>query len=482
MSAGLKQHHQALRPVWARPSPPPPSLPSNLAPSFPSDSPHTSLSPVAAGCVPVQRRPWGRWGTFAGGRVLDGLSAGGGKEEGRPATQELPGAPPTPGSTAPGAVPESPPGMPWRRARGTQVALPFPSGSPRLASGTPRARAQALSAPAALRLPAPVLRDPARRPAPGLGPGAASASPPLAWVPAMSPRAAPRAPAGAAAALGLCSLLLLLPPGAACPAGCACTDPHTVDCRDRGLPSVPDPFPLDVRKLLVAGNRIQHIPEGFFIFYGDLVYLDFRNNSLRSLEEGTFSGSAKLAFLDLSYNNLTQLGAGAFRSAERLVKLSLANNNLAGVHEAAFETLESLQVLELNDNNLRSLNVAALAALPALRTLRLDGNPWLCDCDFAHLFSWIQENVSKLPKGLDEIQCSLPVENRRIFLQELSEASFSECKFSLSLTDLFIIIFSGVAVSIAAIISSFFLATVVQCFQRCAPNKDAEDEEEDEDD
>ncbi|EPY74024.1 hypothetical protein CB1_002337040 [Camelus ferus] len=84
--------------------------------------------------------------------------------------------------------------------------------------------------------------------------------------------------------------------------------------------------------------------------------------------------------------------------------------------------------------------------------------------------------------GLDEIQCSLPMENRRVFLHELSEASFSECKFSLSLTDLFIIIFSGVAVSIAAIISSFFLATVVQCFQRCAPNKDTEDEDEDEDD
>lgn len=216
----------------------------------------------------------------------------------------------------------------------------------------------------------------------------------------MRPRAAPRAPAGAAAALGLCSLLLLpLGPGHACPAGCACTDPHTVDCRDRGLPSVPDAFPLDVRKLLVAGNRIQRLPEDFFIFYGDLVYLDLRNNSLRSLEEGTFSGSAKLAFLDLSYNNLTQLGAGAFRSAGRLVKLSLANNHLAGVHEAAFESLESLQVLELNDNDLRGLSVAALAALPALRALRLDGNPWLCDCDFARLFSWIQENVSKLPKG-----------------------------------------------------------------------------------
>lgn len=86
------------------------------------------------------------------------------------------------------------------------------------------------------------------------------------------------------------------------------------------------------------------------------------------------------------------------------------------------------------------------------------------------------------PPGLAAIQCSLPLGNRRVSLHELSEASFSECKFSLSLTDLLIIIFSGVAVSIAAIISSFFLATVVQCFQRCTPNKDAEEEDEDDDD
>uniref|UniRef100_A0A7N4NGX0 Leucine rich repeat containing 38 n=1 Tax=Sarcophilus harrisii TaxID=9305 RepID=A0A7N4NGX0_SARHA len=201
-----------------------------------------------------------------------------------------------------------------------------------------------------------------------------------------------------AAALCLLSCLLSAPRGHACPAGCVCADSHTVDCRARGLPSVPSAFPLDVRKLLVADNRIEAIPADFFIFYGDLVYLDFRNNSLSSLQEGAFSGSAKLIFLDLSYNNLTELAAGTFRSAGKLLKLSLANNRLAGVDEAAFESLESLQVLELNDNDLRSLNVAALAALPSLRTLRLDGNPWLCDCGFAQLFSWLQDNASKLPK------------------------------------------------------------------------------------
>ncbi|XP_021273355.1 leucine-rich repeat-containing protein 38 isoform X2 [Numida meleagris] len=215
--------------------------------------------------------------------------------------------------------------------------------------------------------------------------------------------------------------LLFLPVGHLCPAVCSCMDYHTIDCRDQGLPSVPNPFPLDVRKLLIADNNIQAIPADFFIFYGDLVYLDFRNNSLTSLEEGTFSSSTKLVYLDLSYNNLTQLDAGTFKSAEKLIKLSLGNNNLVDVDEAAFENLEQLQVLELNDNNLQSLNVAALEALPSLRTIRLEGNPWVCDCDFANLFSWIQDNASKLQKGLHEIQCSLPVENRRIFLNELSE-------------------------------------------------------------
>ncbi|XP_073441663.1 leucine-rich repeat-containing protein 38 [Dendrobates tinctorius] len=272
--------------------------------------------------------------------------------------------------------------------------------------------------------------------------------------------------------------LLVLPLGLLCPSVCVCLDYHTIDCRDQGLPSLPNLFPLDIRKLLAANNHIQSIPGDLFLFYADLIYLDLRNNSLTSLEEGTFSSSTRLVFLDLSYNNLTQLDAGIFKSAEKLIKLSLGNNNLSEVHEDAFENLDSLQVLELNDNNLQSLSVSALESLPSLRTIRLEGNPWACDCEFANLFFWIDENSNKLQKGVEEIQCTL--EDRKVFLHELSDISFSECKFTLSLTDFLIIIFSGVAVSIAAIFSSFFLATTVHCFHRCAPSKD-EDEDDDDD-
>ncbi|XP_078497115.1 leucine-rich repeat-containing protein 38 [Lissotriton helveticus] len=271
--------------------------------------------------------------------------------------------------------------------------------------------------------------------------------------------------------------LTFLPQGQPCPPACTCMDYHTIDCTGQGLSRLPSSFPLDVRKLLAANNNIQRIPSDFFMFYGDLVYLDLRNNSLAALEEGTFSTSSKLVFLDLSYNSLTRLEAGAFRAAAKLIKLSLGYNNLSDVDGAAFDTLEALQVLELNDNSLQRLDVAVLQALPALRTVRLEGNPWLCDCEFANLFLWIYENPNKLQKGVQEIHCSL--EDRKVFLHELSEISFSECKFSLSLTDFLIIIFSGVVVLIAAIFSSFFLATTVHCFQRCAPSKEDDDEDED---
>ncbi|XP_063173467.1 leucine-rich repeat-containing protein 38 [Candoia aspera] len=266
--------------------------------------------------------------------------------------------------------------------------------------------------------------------------------------------------------------------GRPCPATCSCLDYHTIDCQGQGLPRIPTPFPLDVRKLLAADNNIQKIPEDFFVFHSDLVYLDFRNNSIAALGDGAFRGSGKLVYLDLSHNDLARLDASTFRSAERLVKLRLGNNRLGEVDGAAFESLNQLQVLELSHNHLKMLAVAALEALPNLRVLRLEGNPWLCDCGFAGLFSWLEENAFRLPKGLSDIRCTIPVEDTSVFLSELTEASFRDCKFRLSLVDLLIIIFSGAAVSVAAIVSSFVLALLVNCFQRCAPSKDNDEEDE----
>lgn len=192
----------------------------------------------------------------------------------------------------------------------------------------------------------------------------------------------------------------LLTQGENCPATCKCPDPHTVDCSGRGLTRLPDEIPLDVRRLLLSNNWIPRIPSDFLVLYSDLVYLDLRNNSLSHIEPGTLSPSSRLVFLDLGSNNLTKIPKGTFGESRSLIKLRLGNNpHLSMVNEDAFRGLTSLRELELERNALSSLQVGALSQLPSLRVVRLEGNPWVCNCNFANLFAWLVENSHKLPNG-----------------------------------------------------------------------------------
>ncbi|XP_039611636.1 leucine-rich repeat-containing protein 38-like isoform X3 [Polypterus senegalus] len=186
--------------------------------------------------------------------------------------------------------------------------------------------------------------------------------------------------------------------GEPCPANCLCPDPHTVDCSSLGLTSLPDSIPLDVRRLLLADNLIERIPADFLVLYSDLVYLDLRNNSLSAIELGTFVTSSRLVFLDLGCNNLTEIPAGTFGGSHSLIKLRLGSNPyLSMVSKDAFSGLTALRELELERNALYGLQVAAVSQLPSLRVLRLEGNPWVCNCNFSNLFTWLTKNSDKLP-------------------------------------------------------------------------------------
>ncbi|XP_028848330.1 leucine-rich repeat-containing protein 38 [Denticeps clupeoides] len=268
--------------------------------------------------------------------------------------------------------------------------------------------------------------------------------------------------------------------GHGCPSSCLCPDQHTVDCTGKGLIRLPDPIPLDVRRLLLSNNWIPWIPSDFLVLYSDLVYLDLRNNSLSRLEPGTLSTSSRLVYLDLGSNNLTEIASGTFGESRSLIKLRLGNNpHLSTVGRDAFLGLTSLRELELERNALSGLDVGVLSQLPSLRTLRLEGNPWVCNCHFAKLFSWLTENQHKLPTGLEGMECSLPVVGRQVTLSVLSEDSFRECRGALSLTDYLIVIFSGISVSVVAIMASFFLASTVHCFQRWSKANKTDEEEAD---
>ncbi|XP_056462287.1 leucine-rich repeat-containing protein 38 [Gadus chalcogrammus] len=283
--------------------------------------------------------------------------------------------------------------------------------------------------------------------------------------------------------LTLALLLTLAPPsrGENCPATCLCPDPHTVDCSARGLTRLPEGIPLDVRRLLLSDNWIPRIPADFLVLYSDLVYLDMRNNTLSHIEVGTLSTSSRLVFLDLGSNNLTEIPKGTFGESRSLIKLRLGNNPyLSAVNEDAFLGLTSLRELELERNALSTLHVGALSQLPSLRLVRLEGNPWVCNCNFANLFAWLMDNRQKLPNGVEGMECSLPMDGRRVSLTQLSNDSFRECQVTLTLTDLLIIIFSGISVSVVAIMTSFFLASTVHCFQRWSKGSKGDEEESEE--
>ncbi|CAL8369140.1 unnamed protein product [Lota lota] len=271
----------------------------------------------------------------------------------------------------------------------------------------------------------------------------------------------------------------MLTRGHTCPSRCLCPDHHTVDCSGRGLTHLPGPFPLNVRRLLLANNWISWIPSDFLLLYSDLVYLDLRNNSLSQLEPGTLSTPfSRLVFLDLGSNNLTEIPSGSFGESRSLIKLRLGDNPyLSAVGRHAFQGLTSLRELGLERNGLSDLDVVILEPLSSLRTLRLEGNPWECSCRFAKLFAWLTEHRDKLPTGMEGLECSLPQDGGRVPLSVLSEESFRECRGTLSLADYLIVIFSGISVSVAAILASFFLASTVHCFQRISKGGKSDEEE-----
>lgn len=84
------------------------------------------------------------------------------------------------------------------------------------------------------------------------------------------------------------------------------------------------------------------------------------------------------------------------------------------------------------------------------------------------------------PAGVEGMECSLPMDGRRVSLTQLSQNSFRECQATLTLTDLLIIIFSGISVSVVAIMTSFFLASTVHCFQRWSKGTKGDEEESEE--
>lgn len=84
---------------------------------------------------------------------------------------------------------------------------------------------------------------------------------------------------GGPGGLLLLGCLLLVPPGAACPAPCECSEPaRTVKCVQKELSAVPPGIPAYTRNLFITGNRIPRLASRDFQGLPRLVTLSLANN------------------------------------------------------------------------------------------------------------------------------------------------------------------------------------------------------------
>lgn len=194
---------------------------------------------------------------------------------------------------------------------------------------------------------------------------------------------------------------------------------QTVECRNRGLITLPSNIDPQTQVLDLSGSNLQTLPREAFMRAGllnlqkvylatcrigrvddsafkgltNLIELDLSDNLLTDVPSGAFRDATSLRELRLNSNPIRKVEQGAFESAPGLVKLDLSECQIDTLAPGAFDGLDQLSHLRLGGNRLAELRPNVVSSLPSrLHGLELHGNPWICDCRLRHLREWLQKH------------------------------------------------------------------------------------------
>ncbi|XP_070540032.1 slit homolog 2 protein-like [Ptychodera flava] len=197
-----------------------------------------------------------------------------------------------------------------------------------------------------------------------------------------------------------------------CPAKCSCVA-GVVDCRAKGLQSIPEIFPENTVELRLEQNQITSIGSRSFTAYKKLGRIDVSNNLISEIADDAFTGLRALTSLVLYGNKITELPAGLFKGLSSLQLLLLNANKISCLRADAFRDLSALNLLSLYDNNIQSIANNTFTPLVSIQTLHLAKNPYICDCNLKWLSQFLHNNPGIDTSGA---RCETPrrMNNKRI--------------------------------------------------------------------
>jgi hypothetical protein len=154
--------------------------------------------------------------------------------------------------------------------------------------------------------------------------------------------------------------------------------------------------------LSLADNRMITLPNTLYL--QQLHFFNLSHCNLRSINPHTFNNMQELRELYLDNNEIVSLNSEVFRRLQQLQLLDLCYNDLQNLHANVFSRLENLKLLSLCHNNVSKISATLLDVVVKIGDVDLEGNPWICDCNFADVYySCVEEEKCRL-----NLTCEFP--------------------------------------------------------------------------